>query len=174
MPCQMYDLNLLSLAKLPIDSLVKPITMRSRSENRMWKGLNDVTPEIVDGYARDAKRYVRQIKASPSVYGYLYFVAENSGQWHTAPHFDYMHFPLMKHQQCVLSRIKKLALETGSKPNTNEMDATCLYLLYFYALLINPSLNWITVDYLSNGNRYHQFGTRLQGKMKVIHKKVWT
>lgn len=170
---EFYDYTVLSKGKLAIDALIqKPNDLRKvsmfRSESRIWKGLFDVTPEIVDAFAQEAREHLRQIRANPSVYGYLYFVADHSAEWHTAPHFDYLHFPLMKNRKCVLDRIRKMAEETS-----RNVDATCLYLLYFYALIVNPSLNWITVDYLSNGNRYHPFGTRLKGQMKVITKKVW-
>lgn len=175
---EFYDLKLLSLAQLPIDTLMKKTVdprkvAMYRTASTIWQGLYDVTPEIVHVFRKDAEDYVSRIRSKSSVYGYLYFVANHSAEWHTAPHFDYLNFPLMNGRTCVLGRMKEMAVGLGSKPNTSEYDATCLYLLYFFALLVNPSLNWITIDYLANGNRYHQFGTRLKGQMKTITKKVW-
>lgn len=176
---EFYDLKLLGKAKLPIDTLIQKVLSKRtyeigklRTENVIWKKMYNVTPEFIDAFSREGKQHINEIKKNVSTYGYLYFVAEHSSQWHNAPHFDYKQFPLMKNRECVLSRIKKMA-QSLTKENTNDFDATCLHLLYFYALLVNPSLNWITVDYLANGNRYHQFGTRLRGKMKTIVKKVW-
>lgn len=171
-----YDLELLGVGKLPIDTLARSVSshraVRLRSESRIWKGVYDVTPELVDAYASEARDHLKRIRDGLSVYGYLYFVAEHSREWYTAPHFDYLHFPLMKSRDCVLSRVQKMAQEL-TKPGTNSFDATCLYLLYFFALMANPTLNWITIDYLANGNRYHQYGTRLKGKMKIVTKRVW-
>lgn len=176
---EFYDLKLLQQAKLPIDTLIQTVASKRayeigqlRTESRIWKKMYDVTPDLLDVFEKEGRNHLKVIKENIGTYGYLYFVAEHSNQWYNAPHFDYQQFPLMKHRECVLSRVKKMA-HTVAKENTNEIDATCLYLLYFYALLVNPSLNWITIDYLANGNRYHQFGTRLKGKIKTIVKKIW-
>lgn len=184
MACQLkreefYDLKLLKPAQLPIDTLIQKVVSKNtheisqlRTESRIWKKMYDVIPALMDVFETVAKNHLKEIRANAGTYGYLYFVAEHSSQWYNAPHFDYQQFPLMKNRECVLSRVKKMA-QTVARENTNEFDATCLYLLYFYTLLVNPSLNWITIDYLANGNRYHQFGTRLKGKMKTVVKKVW-
>lgn len=175
-----YDLKLLSLAHMPIDTLIRSVSSRNlskltrlRTSSRIWDTFYEVTPSVVDAFTEEGYDHISAIKQNSSVYGYLYFVAEHNGQWYNAAQFDYQQFPLMRNRDCVLRRIRKMA-QSLSKPNTSEFDATCLYLLYFYALLVNPLSNWITIDYLANGNRYHQFGTRLKGKMKTIVKKVWT
>lgn len=174
-----YDLKLLSLAKLPIDTLVRSVSSKHlfeigqmRSPSRLYEMFYDVTPRLIDTLSKEGEEHIKQIKENVNLYGYLYFIAEHNGEWYTAAHFDYQQFPLMKDRESVLRRIRKMA-EKISKPNTTEFDATCLYLLYFYALLVNPLSNWITIDYLANGNRYHQYGTRLKGEMKTITTKVW-
>lgn len=173
-----YDMALLSVAKLPIDGLMerakdaRKVTM-FRKESSIWKGLYDIDPDTVTAFADEARAYLKRVRAEKSAYGYLYFVAEHSADWHTVPHFDYLQFPLMQSRACTLNRVKELAQEFEPKKTSLEFDATCLYLLYFFALRVNPSLNWIMVDYLANGNRYHQFGTRLKGRMKVVTKKTW-
>lgn len=171
-----YDLTLLSKATLPIDHLMKKpkdarkITM-FRKESRIWKGLYDIEPDTVTAFADEARAYLKSIKADKE--SYLYFVAKHSADWHTVPHFDYIHFPLMQERTCVLNRVKDMAAEFEPKKTSLEFDVACLYLLYFFALRVNPSLNWVTVDYLANGNRYHSFGTRLKGRMRVVTKKTW-
>lgn len=174
-----YDLKLLSLAHTPIDTLIRSVASkklgelsRIRTPSRIWDKFYDVTPAVVDTFQGEGYDHIRHIRENLSVYGYLYFVAEHNGEWFNAAQFDYQQFPLMQNRECVLNRIRSIARKT-SKSNTSEFDATCLYLLYFYALLVNPLSNWITMDYLANGNCYHQFGTRLKGKMKTIVKKVW-
>lgn len=174
-----YDMKLLSLARTPIDTLIRSVSSkklgelsRLRTPSRIWDKFYDVTPTLVNTFTKEGYDHIRNVRENLSVYGYLYFVAEHNGQWFNAVKFDYQQFPLMQNRECVLSRIRRIAMKT-SNPNTSEFDATCLYLLYFYALLVNPLSNWITIDYLANGNVYHQFGTRLKGRMKTIVKKIW-
>lgn len=177
---EFYDLKLLKAGAQPIDEIIRKVASLNfpkianlRTPSRIWKTLYDVTPGLVDTFGKEGENHLRQIQAKIDTYGYLYFVAEHGREWYTAPHFDYWNFPLMSRRECVLNRIKKMAL--GVIPErTSKFDAACLYLLYFYALLANPSLNWITIDYISNGNRYHQHGTRLTGKMKTTIKKTYT
>lgn len=175
-----YDLRLLSVANLPIDCLIDKVASKNlsdisktRSQSRIWSMFYDVTPQLVKAFYREGHDHIKFIKEEPSLYGYLYFVADNINYWYNAPYFDYEQFPLMMKKQCVLKEIRKIAKQF-SKPNTIEYDATCLYLIYFYALLANPHTNWITIDYIANGNRYHQFGTRLKGTMKTCMKKIWS
>ena len=174
MPCkEYYDLKLLESSRLPIDELSKTIASKHlMQESRLWRKINVVTPALVDTYKRDGKEYIKKILEKPDEYGYLYFVSKYNSQWYNAPHFDYVQFPLMKDRECVLQQVKKMAL-SFAKENSIEFDATCLYLLYFFTLLVNPTLNWTTIDYLANGNRYHPYGTRLKGKMKITEKRTW-
>lgn len=173
-----YDLNLLSCANLPIDSLIQQVVSKNlneigkmRSPSRTYDMFYDVTPELVDNFKREAIEHIKTIRDNPSLYGYLYFVVENQHYWYNAPHFNCNQFPFAG--RCVMNKICNMA-KTLSKSHNLDYDATCLYLLYFYGLLANPHTNWITMDYLSNGNRYHKVGTRLQGKMKSCIKKIWT
>lgn len=166
-----YDLKLLKKANLPIDASIRKVYSKYSRElknirvenSTLWTHLYDVTPYLIDEFEHEGAKHVREVKSGSS--GYLYFVAKHAAHWYTAPHFDYRNFPLMRQREKVLSRVRSTA-EKFASVNTIEFDATCLYLLYFYALLVNPDLNWITVDYLANGNRYHQHGTRLKGEMK--------
>lgn len=175
-----YDLNLLRVANLPIDCLIDQVTSKNLSEigktreqSGLWSLFYDVTPRIVQVFEREAMEHINTILKDVSLYGYLYFVADNKNHWYNAPLFDYEQFPLMSKRDCVMNKIRKMA-EKFFKNGTMNFHATCLYLLYFYALLVNPHINWIIVDYIANGNRYHQFGTRLTGNMKTCVKKVWT
>ena len=41
--------------------------------------------------------------------------------------------------------------------NDPRYNITRLELMYFYTLLVNPGLTWISLDYLIKGNRYHSY-----------------
>lgn len=173
-----YDLKLLKGVSLPIDDLIRKVycknstKIRTAESNTLWKDFNDVTPRLVDEFKEEGEKHVKELRKDPETLGYLFLVAKYAGHWYTAPHFDYINFPLMRNRVKVLSQVRKIA-EKLSHIYTAEYDAICLSLLYFYALLVNPNLNWITMDYLANGNRYHQYGTRLKGKMKTFIKKKY-
>lgn len=163
----MYDLDLLSKARVPIDDLIdraRPRGVRSLFENTLYPGFRDVEFKLVDDYEKLGKQHIEDVQKDKSLYGYLYFLSENNKFWFNKVNFDYANFPLIRGRECILSKIRIMA-EKFHQRHTNNFDATCLYLLYFYALLVNPKRNWITMDYLANGNKYHQLGTRLTGVM---------
>lgn len=171
-----YDLELLKKDQLPIDSWIRQVREAQkeelyphRQENRVLPGLYDITPYLVDRLEKEGKRHIQKLKGN----GYLYTLAENSLHLHNVPHFDYKSFPLIVGREGVLERITKMAKQEHKKILTLNFDATCLYLLYFYALLVNPKLNWITMDYLASGNRYHQWGTQLNGKFVMRAKMTF-
>lgn len=47
--------------------------------------------------------------------------------------------------------------EMYSKPWDLNFEITKIELLYFFALLINPHLNWVTVDFLLGCNKSHAY-----------------
>lgn len=176
---KLYDIDLLSKANLPIDRLCKHVTSFNIStirqlttKSRIWKDFYDITPELVSAFEAQAYAHVKYLKENKSQYGYLYFIAENNKDWFNTAHFEYEQFPLMVNRPKVLNAIRRIA-QRISPSETIEFDATCLYLLYFYGLLANPHSNWITMDYLTNGNKHHQYGTRLKGKMIKTVTNKW-
>lgn len=175
---EVYDLKVLENATHNLDRLVSYVVQDNKrrlknhmgSESRVLKGFYDVTPQLVNDFKNEANGHIKHLQSRTTTYGFLYLMADEKDPWTNAVHFDYENFPLMRDKASVLGTIRKMAMQF-SPPNTNHFDATCLYLLYFYALLVNPNRNWITMDYISNGNRYHQYGTRLDWTKPVTQQK---
>lgn len=162
-PKTYYDLDLLKSSRLPIDKLVQGVVSKHKERlkkfqkrNNVWPNMFDVTVDLVNAFKHEAYVYVQKILENTKRYGYLYLVTRDERT--TEAYFDVDSFQLVRNRWEVLRLIKKQA-EWFSKPDTHHFDATCLYLIYFYALLVNPEANWITMDYINGGNRYHQYGT---------------
>jgi hypothetical protein len=158
-----YDLELTNKNILPVDRLIRHVSVKPElkaymTPNRVWNGFNDITPTLVRNFESHARAHVKFIKENMSDYDHLYYLVENNGNWFNAVYFDYENFPLVTRREEVLQEIRKIA---GKFFQSNDIafDATCLYLLYFFALLVNPDSTWITMDHISNGNKYHKFVT---------------
>lgn len=174
-----YDLELLNKARLPIDHLIqteienlslthydKPAPMHPR--------FNAISLELVKDFRHNAESHIMAIlddyKSDAPMYSYLYYLVDHRYKLYNVVYFEYQNFPLIVERQKVLKEIRKIAKQYAK--DQTQLDATCLYLIYFYALLVNRSSNWITMDYLSRGNKYHQHGTRLDRKMETTRKWV--
>ncbi|GFV16564.1 uncharacterized protein TNCV_4417531 [Trichonephila clavipes] len=98
--------------------------------------------------------HLKQIQTNRLEYGYLFnIIDEKDGISHTV-YVKYEQFPLM--EGYVLPEIDTIA-NKSTQPNTDMYDATCLYLLIFFALLVNRHSNWATIDYLTNCNSQHPY-----------------
>lgn len=178
-----YDLNLLSKGDIYIDKLIQRVSLNNsillqhfRQPNRIWKEFFDITPKLVRAYSSKAYEHILHIKedhkeTNPK-FDFLYFLSDENEKMYNSVYFNYENFPLMVEKDEVLNEIRKIA-QKFSVPNTNEFDATCLYLIYFYACIINKDSNWITMDYITNGNKYHQYGTRLKREIETVTKRIW-
>lgn len=174
---EFYDLRVLKRVVHPIDRLVQyQIREHARSLNSYkvpstaLKDFHDVTPRLVADFRRQAYAFVRHVRDNPEEYGMFYILAKDKCQWTNVVFFDYENVSLLRDKTRILSQVRMIASQLA-KPDTNEFDATCLYLLYFYILLVNPHCNWVTVDYLMHGNRYHQYLTMDAGTEKTNVKK---
>jgi hypothetical protein len=167
-----YDLDVLSNASHEIDRLIAyVVTENARElkeyhvESRMYKGFHEVTLDLVKTFKNMAYAHVKHIKDHPRKYGHLYLIARDKSPYRTAVFFDYNAFSLI--QNGVLPKIESIARELS--PAGTEFSVTCIYLLYFYALIVNPDCNWFTLDYLMNCNRFHQYLTWLDWNDQDLH-----
>lgn len=158
-----YDLKLLSNVLHPIDKLVRSTIHENSqrlksffSNSLSCKGFNDVTPNLVREFQNEAYTHVKHIREHIKEFGILYNIANDKTLWHNVTYYDYKGFVLIRNKEQVFEMIQTIA-NTLAPPNTLDYDATCLYLIYFYALLVNKRYNWIIIDYVNQGNRYNQY-----------------
>lgn len=175
--CTKYEIDLLQKVPLKIDRLIEYVArentyvlQRMSVPSQTIKGFYNVTPDLIDKFKREANSHVKQVLEKPEEYGLLYDIADQNSKWVNSVYFDYENFPLMQDKYTVLKKIRTMA-QRFSQPNTHHFDATCLYYLYFYALLVNPQANWVLMEHLATGNRYHQYGTYLNVR-PVVHRWI--
>lgn len=56
----------------------------------------------------------------------------------------------------IVTEIDTMA-QTYFNPSDINFECTKIELLYFFILIINPHLNWITIDFLLQGNKLHPY-----------------
>lgn len=158
-----FDLKMLKRCNLKIDRLIdytchkyQAILARFRKPNAAFGDFNNVTIELVQEFKDEAKEHVRHILRNKSEYGYLYNLIGQKELFNTVV-FEHGNFSLLSPQcELVIKRVESIA-ETIHAREKAEFPATCLYILYFFARLVNPAKNWITIDYLTNGNVFHKY-----------------
>lgn len=107
------------------------------------------TPEIVE----KAKAYIETLLNNKQEYGYLYFLAQQNLYVKLDVRFNGETLIECSRYDEVVAAIDKLA-EHWFDIKTLSYEITRVELLYFFVLLINPHLSWITVDFiLHNTNR---------------------
>lgn len=62
----------------------------------------------------------------------------------------------MDNKNDILNEMDALT-ETYFKPWNSNFEITKIELLYFFTLLLNPHLNWVTVDFLLGCNKLHAY-----------------
>lgn len=159
-----YDIELLKKASSPEDEAIHRLTRQNyfivrnyAPPSKFWPQFFLVTPELIQYFRDYALHHVKQIRQKK---GYFYRLIDHHRRLFIEPQFDYERFPLVEQKLQVMTDIHALA-ETLVPHHSSELDATCLYLLYFYGVLANPDHNAITMDYLTTGNKYHAYGARL-------------
>lgn len=166
-----YDLDILRKQTLKIDRLIDFVATQNESKlsrlrvpSNVLRGFYIVTPELVNAFEKDGSAHVRHILDNRSEYGLLYDLVDHRDHLFNSLRFDYDNFPLVSCDPAVKDDVLRRVQKTAAaffKPDTLPFDATCLTLLYFYALLVNPEANWTILDHLSDGNKFHKYLTRL-------------
>lgn len=157
-----YDLEVLKYSNRPIDKLLEFLITHNKNLHKYYKRnlafqqFNNVTLQLVLDFSILAKSHIDELIHNPLQYGTLYSLAKITK--FNNMYIDYSIFPLIDQEKRddIMKEINFLAMKFYPK-NTLLYSITCLELLYFFALLVNPSHNWITIDYLSNGNKNHQY-----------------
>lgn len=165
-PKEYYDLAELKLQNHLLDRLVDQVVLRNRfrlekmekRRNQPIRDFYNVTPELVREFKPEAIGHLQTIQADLPRYGFLYNVIHQKHNLSHAVYIKYDEFALM--ESTALLEVEKIA-DQFAKKCTDYYDATCLYLLIFYALLVNPHANWVTIDYLTGCNRDHQYAIHI-------------
>lgn len=153
-----YDLELLKEAKRPIDELYKYVIFHNNNlpkyykQSSSFKQFNNITLQLVLDFKLLAKAHIEQLLSNKLEYGTLYHLKDVYK--FNSLYVEYENFPLIEPD--VMNEIKNMAKQFF-RENSTSYNITCLELLYFFALIVNPSYNWITIDYLSQGNKSHQY-----------------
>lgn len=161
-PQEYYDLKELKRQNLRLDRLVDYVKMQNEfrlkkyeKKSRLLRGFNNVTEELVRDFKPDAIAHIQSIKSALPEYGFLYNIVDDKHALSHVVYIKYDDFPLMENRN-VSRNIQAIASQFFPK-DTDHFDATCLYLLIFYALLVNRHANWITIDYVTNCNLDHHY-----------------
>lgn len=160
-----YDLKELKRQNHRLDRLVDFVAIQNgyRLQNfqmpsRILRGFNNVTRELVRQFRAEAISFVQQVRGNRAEYGYLYNIIDDKDPISHAVYINYETFPLM--EDGVLSEIQFTANKLLSNGNA-EYEVTCLYLLLFYALLVNRHVNWVTMEYVTNTNVEHSYAIHI-------------
>lgn len=157
-----FDLEYLKESKSKVDKLIDEIKFQNSNlknyytQNNALTMFNDVTLQLVRDYRNQAKVYINHLIANKHEYGILYLLGK--AKTFNILYIEYCTFPLV--HQIDKKEIMKEIETMASKHFENDPlmhKITCLELLYFYALLVNPDYNWVIMDYISNGNKNHQY-----------------
>lgn len=157
-----FDLELLKKANRPIDELYQFVIYNNNNltkyykKNTAFNQFNDITKQLVLDFKLSAKSHIENLINNTSKYGILYSLAKVT-KFNTL-YIDYTTFPLIdqRDHDTIMNEIKNIANKFYAE-NTYLYNITCLELIYFFSVIVNPSYNWITMDYLSNSNKTHQY-----------------
>lgn len=172
-----YDLDILMKSNRSIDKLVEFTISHNKNlpkyykRNSAFHQFNDITLQLVLDFAIHAKSHIDELIHNKLQYGKLYELARMTK--FNNINIDYSIFPLIDQEKRddIMEKIKCIALKFYAK-NTLLYSITCLELLYFFALLVNPSYNWITIDYLSSGNKNHQYIINIETYAKTCSRNT--
>lgn len=171
-------LNKLHQLKLPIDLLVKDIQEQFDLKTEPIKTctslfLKPIKLEMV----KDSKfvaaviHYIDTLLKNPTEYGYLYVLWKKNMMIPLDIHFcGESAIEVNKHDEVVLelnNLAKKWAVE-----NSIMYEITRLEILYFFVLILNPQLNWITVDFLLGGTRREGHAHLLADPSRLLRNKI--
>lgn len=162
-----YDLDILNKAKRPIDNLLQlfiynnPNLNKYYNRNSALKSFNNISLQLVLDFKIGAKKHIDMLITNSLQYGTLYYLFEQN--LFNMLDIDYSIFPFIVQEEkdLIMTEIHKIALKY-SKKGLTCYDITCLELLYFFALIVNPNHNWITIDYISKCNKRHQYVINIQ------------
>lgn len=165
-----YDLKELKRQNHRLDRLVDFVAIQNdynlqklQTPSKILPGFNIVTRELVRQFRAEAISFVKQIQGNKEEYGYLYNIIASNNPMSHAIYINYEAFPLV--ETGTISEIHFTANKLSTK-GTEDYEVTCLYLLIFYALLVNRHVNWVTMEYVTNCNLEHSYAIHVNWLQK--------
>lgn len=160
----MQDIDYLKKSKrLPTDDLIDEFRMHLKDVQKYTKYhsikpfQSYVTLNLIH-YVGEfyAQKYIIKLLNEQEKYGYLYHLYYKNLKIPLDIRFNSYLILDREDSDRIIYEINKIARNFYST-NDFRYHITRLELLYFYTLLINPYLTWITLDYLVKGNRLHSY-----------------
>lgn len=161
-----FDLEVLKERKTEMDKLIDFV--RNQNDKKIQKMLipssilknfNVITMDLISQFKNNACSHIQHLLDNGKQYKTLYWLNENIKMFNKME-ISYKAFMLMENKRKILDLIERIAMDFFPK-NTLKFRITCLYLLYFYALLVNKNATWILMDYLNFGNENHQYFVKI-------------
>lgn len=159
----MQDIEYLKHQRLPTDELIDEFRKNLKDIQKYTKFHNFtpfqsyVTLNLIH-YVGEVyvKKYIMKLLNEKEKYGYLYYLYNKNLKVPLDIKFKSNLIIDREDSDRIIYEIDKIA-RIFYLPNDFRYQITRLEILYFYALLINPSLNWISLDYLLKGNELHSY-----------------
>ncbi|GIY03991.1 uncharacterized protein CDAR_304841 [Caerostris darwini] len=151
---------------LPIDILKRRVASDAQLKNivkslrkpNLFKAFEfSVTLELVQNETvkKAAKTYIYRLLAEKEKFGYLYFLLNQRMAVPLDVQFNGELVIESENFDQVVETIEKMAQEFNC--NTRIFEVTCVELLYFFTMLVNPYVKWIAVDYALQCARTHAY-----------------
>lgn len=155
--------NMLSQLKVTNDELISTLRKQHKLDIEQIPKYKPAKPfqrritlEVLKDpkYVEAANNYITQLIKHKSYYGYLYFLMSQNlrikldvrfhGEWA---------IECYRYEQ-IVTKLNELT-KKWARENTLLYEVTRVELMYFFILVLNPELNWITVDYYLQGAKSH-------------------
>lgn len=179
----MFDLQQIENSYLPIDKLIHDyrISLIGVNKHKQFTKYNNnkiifhsyiTLPFIMEPEIKDAvRKYITDLIINKEEFGYLYFL--NIQKLIIPLHLNFNEELVVDPNTSL--QIKKEIHALASQFSCETADnlfflITQIEILYFLTILVNPHLNWITVDYILRGNKTHDY--LISSKDRIIQ-KTW-
>ncbi|GBO12059.1 hypothetical protein AVEN_37909-1 [Araneus ventricosus] len=165
-----YDLKELKRQNHRLDRLVDFVAIQNQHKLQKYKIPSKILPgfylvmrDLVRDFRAEGIAFVKQMQDNKAEYGYLYNIIADNDPFSHVVYINYENFPLL--DSGTLAEIKFTANKL-SVTRTEEYEVTCLYLLMFYALLVNRHVNWVMMEYITNCNIGHSYAIHVNWFLK--------
>lgn len=178
----MYDLQQLQNSYLPIDKLIYEHRLSLIGVNK-HKHYTKYNPNRILFHSYVTLPFVKEpeIRSSITKYitalliredcGYLFYLNNQKLIIPLHLHFNAKLVLDPDKYTEIMDELTTLAKMFGNSCTSKIYEIALLEILYYFTILMNPHLNWITVDYVLRGNQTHDY---LISSKKRIIKKTWS